>query len=302
MLGDPSATDLLKRLESEGDDFQTMLAAWSIAKVNPGVADAQQHAVELLTAGLGSEKPELREAAAVGLSELGASSDVVAPALLTALQDASDEQRSNIAEALADLGKPVLKKAIPALENPEFRDIAIEVIGRLGPDAAEAVGPLAAQLASATDEQKARINFALASIGDAASASSAEIAAGLQSDDEAVRQSALFALREFGVKGRGGVRPVAQFFLSTDDKFEKLAAAWTLAAMKPTGAIAPLAAALEEGLSNPNSAVRLETLRAIADLGTAAQPLAAKVTEVSVSDEDPDVREAAEELSQTLGD
>lgn len=302
-LGDSSATELLKRLETEGGELQKIVCAWSVAKLHPDDPDAAKHAVGLLAEALKSDRQDVREAAAIGLSRLEAPSDLVAPEMMAALDGASDHARANIVAGLASLGPAVLERATGALQKPEFRDIAIEVLARLGPQAAEAAQPLANQLSGATDKQKERIHHALGAIGPAAASTASAVAEGLESDDPAVRQSALYALRQFGEEGRAAMRPVAVFFQSTDDEFEKLAGAWTLAAMHPSGrALSATARALEAGLGHSDPMARLETVVAITDLGPGAAPLVGKLREAADNDTDAAVRDAAKEAAQSLSE
>ncbi|TWT78096.1 HEAT repeat protein [Posidoniimonas polymericola] len=299
-LGDSSATDLLRRLASQGGEFQQLVATWSIAKLHPDDPAAEKQAVGLLTKALASDRPEVREAAATGLSKLDAPVEVVAPALLSALESADAAQQSNIAAALASLGPKALDRAIAALDKPQFTDIAIEVLGRMGPDAEPAAEALAAKLEGASNEQRTRVQFALGAIGPGAESAAAQIAAGLASDDPAVRQSALFALRQTG-GGADARDQVAAFMKSSSDDFEKLAAAWTLARLEPSGEqLATLASVLKEGLGNSEPQARIETIDAIASLGPAALPLKAAVEKAAESDSNSDVREAAEGVAAGL--
>lgn len=300
-LGDPSSAGILQRLESEGGEFLKMVSVWSQCQIDKGNDELQQRAVTLLTQGLRSDRREVRDAAATGLARLGAPKDIVAPALLASLEGADDEQKSNIAEALASLGPVAVEKAIPALENPAFRDIAIEVIGRLGPEAGEAAGPLAALLPAVSEDQQRRINFALAAIGPGASKQGAAVVKGLASEDAGVRQSALFALRRLGPQDDATLHKIGEFYKASDSEFEKLAAAWAVAAMQPKDeALQAVVAALKPGLESGDQQTRFETVHAIAELGQGGAPFADKLRAMSDSDPDPAVRSLAGDVASGL--
>lgn len=296
MLGDESSTELLRRLSGEGGEFQQMVATWSIAVLHPNDPDAQQAALKKLAEGLKSDRPEVHDAAAVGLNKLNAPTEDVAAAMLAALQGASDTQKSNIAAGLANLGADkVLDRATTALGNPQFADVAIEVIGRLGPDAAPAVDALAAKLKDANPDQATRIRFALGAIGAAAASASGEIAAGLVEDSQAARHSALYALRETG--GAAARDQLAAFMKSTSDEFDKLAAAWALAGMQPSGEqLAAVAEVLKQGLKSQDPQLQIDTIDAIGRLGVAGTPLKAQLQAIASSDDHSDVRQAAADV------
>lgn len=300
-LGDPASCDLLRRLDAEGGEMQKMVCAWSLAMLNPDDQDAKLKAAKLLATALTSEQAELRQVAASGLWKLKAPPEVTAPLLMAAMEEVGEEGKSNMAAALASLGPDVLDRAINALQKPEFRDIAIEVIGRLGPEAGDAVAPLVKVFPHATKQQQARINFALASIGPSAGAAGDLVTMSLKDPDPAVRQSALFALRRMGKSGRASLEELIEFHKSSGDDFEKLAAAWAASAMAPDGAVVEvIVEALGQGLDHPDAKARYETVHAILDLGPVGKPLLEKLRRLANADADLEVSEAAEEALKRL--
>lgn len=298
-IGDESATDLLRKFETTGGSLQKMVSAWSLSKLHPDDPDAQRTAISLLTQGLKSERPEVRAAAAEGLSKLGAPVEAVAPALVEALRGASDADKSNIADALASLGPAIVGPAVKALGDPELRDVAIEVLGRLGPQAADAVDGLAGQLSTDLADQIVRVQFALAEIGPEASEAADQIALNLQHKAEEVRQSALFALRQLGAEAEEAIVPLQQQMKSAEEEFERVAAAWALAKMKlNTGLLDQVTTTLMKSLDDPDEQVRLETISAIGDMNVGKAAFTEKLKAMSVNDRSPTVRAAAKKAVQ----
>lgn len=299
-IGDEDATQLLRRLKGSGGEFQRVVCAWSISKLHPNDPAAQQEALFLLTAALKSERPEVRDAAAQGLLLLEAPREKTAAALLGALDGASEEQKANIAAALAGLGPGVLDRAIQALDNPAMRDIAIEVIGRLGSEASEAAAPLADLLEDATPDQQKRINFALASIGASAGSQCKALTDCLASDDPGVRQSALFALRRMGPHASAAADALNRTLQGTDDQFDRLATAWALAAVSSGKASDAVQEVLQKGLAHQDAHIRFETVKAIGDLDAQGAAFGDKLRDLAETDPDPEVRLLASEVAALL--
>lgn len=297
-IGDESATDLLKQLASTGGPFQEMVCGWAVAKLHPNDPAAMGHAIELLVKGLESDRLELRDAAAVGLKSLDASPEQVAPVLISAVKSATPEQRSHIAFALASLGPEVVPAATKMLADPDLRDIGIEVLGRLGKDAAEGVEDLTKCLAADADDCVARAQYALASIGAEAGSAAQQVAENLSSDVEEVRHSALFALRQFGAEAQEAAEPLHEFMESTNDQFEQYATAWALAKMKlDAHLLEEVTESLQSALDSADEQVRLETIAAISDLGPAGAVFRENLQKLAKDDPSPEVRAAAEEAS-----
>ncbi|MEM8866370.1 MAG: HEAT repeat domain-containing protein [Planctomycetota bacterium] len=293
-IGADSATPLLRELETTGDEFQAMACAWSLAKLHPDDPDAADHAVESLVAGLMSEREAMRNAAAAGLRELDVPAGTVSEALIAAVKDATPEQRSHIALALASLGPEVTTYAVRALADPTLRDVAIEVLGRLGADAVDGVDSLSELLQQESDELVARAQYALASIGIEAGEATESLAQNLEHKSEEVRQSALFALRQIGAGAQQAAEPLHEFLETTEDQFEQFATAWTLAKLKlDAHLLEEVTETLSEALESDDEQVRLETIAAIRDLSQAGDAFDAKLKDLAENDPSPEVRAAA---------
>lgn len=293
-IGAESATGLLHELEASGGEFQAMACAWSLAKLHPEDPDALAHALELVVAGLKSEREPMRNAAAAGLRELDPPREQASAALIAAVRSATPEQRSYIALALASLGPEVVPRAVKALGDPDLRGVAIEVLGRLGEEAAGGVDGLVGVLKLDAAEAVAKAQYALAAIGEDAGKAAGSLAENLKSDAESVRHSALYALRQLGAGASEAAEPLHAFLESTDDQFEQLATAWALAKLKLSGAVLErVTRTLEAGLESDDERVRLETISAIRDLGEPGAVFEAKLQAMAASDPSPEVRAAA---------
>ncbi|MEM1305063.1 MAG: HEAT repeat domain-containing protein, partial [Planctomycetota bacterium] len=295
-VGDESATALLVDLFNGGGEFQKMVCAWSLAKLHPDDPVAEEKAISLLTAALKSDRPEVRGAAAEGLKLLGAPKAKLAAAFVEVVADASDADKVNIADALAGLGPEVAPAMINELANPQTRDVAIEVLARLGPQAVGAAEGLADQLAECTAEQLAQLQYALAEFGPEATSAADKIAGNLRDTLAEVRHSALYALRKIGAESTAARDELASLMQSAEDEFESFAAAWALAKVDlEAKTLGMVAARLEKALDHPDERVRLETIRAIKDLGPAGSPFADKLADMEENDPSAEVRSAAGE-------
>ncbi|MEM6798660.1 MAG: HEAT repeat domain-containing protein [Planctomycetota bacterium] len=295
-IGDASASDLLTKLESTGGPFQAMSCAWSLAKLNPDDPTAQDHAIEKLVGGLMSERELMRNAAAAGIKELAPPPEKIGPKLIAAVRTATQEQKSYIALALATLGPEIVPRTVNALGDPVLRDVAIEVLGRLGADAADGVDGLIECLKLDAADNVARAQYALASIGDQAGKAADGLAANLTHEAEQVRQSALFALRQIGAEAQSATGPLQEFLDSADSEFEKYATAWALSKMQlEAQVLEKVTASLNAALESDDERVRLETIAAIRDLGPAGVVFEAKLKEMAANDPSAEVRAAAKD-------
>ncbi len=133
----------------------------------------KQTGVAIFSAALKHQDPEIREAFAMGLGEMGVEAKAVVPALVEALTDSSRRVRQEVAHTLGKMGVEA-KAAVPALikalqdEDDDFREQAIEVLGGLGSEAKAAVPGLIALLKENTDRLPQQAASALAKIGPAA--------------------------------------------------------------------------------------------------------------------------------------
>jgi HEAT repeat protein len=220
---------------------------------------------------------------------------MVAPSLLAVASDPDPHVSTNIVNALAGLGEPVVPRATRALQNPNARALAVRVLTKLGPKAAAAVQPLIDAAKDSDPEFRKSVHFALAAIGPAAAPATESLVEAISNKDERVRESALYALREIGPGAKAAARPLLRL-ASADHSFDSLAAAWALSRIVPenTTVAAKVIPVLIRGLSHPGEQTRLNTAEALAEWGPAAAGATAELRRVARDDGSAAVRAAAE--------
>ncbi len=300
-IGAKDADGPLRQALAKDEPFLQMVAAWALAEIHPADQALTKQAVDKLVHGLGSDDAQIRTAAAKGLQMLKAPPELVAPTLMTVANDPDPNVSANVVSALAGLGESVVPRATKALQNPEYRGLAVRVLTRLGPKASGAVEPLIAAMPEADPDFRAEIQFALAAIGPAAAPATGALAEAISSSDQRVRESALFALREIGPAAQAAA-PALIEKMQADGSFDALAAAWALARIVPDDAnvAAKALPTLTGGLSSSDEQVRLESAEALAAWGPAAKGAGAALTRAAEQDGSAAVRAAAEEALRRI--
>jgi HEAT repeat protein len=278
-----------------------MIAAWSIAKLNPDDQAALKTAVAKLVQGLKNNDPAIRTAAAKGLQKLQAPPELVAPELVQLLSDNNPEVQANVVDAAAGLGESVVPRIIRGLETPELRETGVRVLRKLGPKAAAAVNPLIKTAAGANPKLRTEIQLALGAIGPAAAPAAEMLAKSLASKDAGERESALFALRQIGPKAAVATRPLLQK-MQADESFDSKAAAWALARIAPDNeqVSVNVVRKLARALSDADEVVRLESAAALGDMGRAAKAAEAALEKAANGDSSETVRSTAAESLQHI--
>ena len=294
-IGAKDADMELNAAAAKSDPFLQMIAAWALAKLHPNDQAAQKTAIDKLIRGLESDNETLRHAAAKSLQLLKAPPEMVAPGLVSLLNDPSPEKHANAIEAIASLGESVVPKVTNALKNPQLRGPAIQVLTKLGPKAAGAVQPLIEAAKGADPKTRTDIQFALAAIGPAGAPATEMLVESLADKDAGVRESALLALRKIGPGAKGAVQRLTRR-MQADDSFEAIASALALSRVASGDAkIAGLVAAkLAKGLSHADEQTRLECVGALIEMGPAANSAAPALQRAAKEDSSDLVREAAE--------
>lgn len=297
-IGDKDADSKLKSATANKDPFIQMMAYWALAKIHPEDLTATKTAVEKLAQALKSDKPHVRTAAAKSIQSLHAPPEVVAPIMVTLINDPNPEVRANVIDAAASLGESVVPRLSNGLKNPQLRAAAIKVIAKLGPKAAGAVTPLMEAAVSADAKTRTEIQLALAAIGPAAAPATEMLAKSLASKDAGERESALLALRKIGPGAKAAVEPLMDR-MNADESFESNAAAWALTRIAPDDAKVSEAVMpkLMKGLASTDEETRVEAVDALAAMGKDG-PVKAALEKVAKEDSSPVVREAAESAVQ----
>ncbi len=297
-IGATNAEQLLQNGAKSDDAFEAMVATWALAKTSPGDDQRMQAAIQHLVKGLESDNPQIGHAAAQGLLTLDIPPGMAVPYLIAAAKNPA--AKDHVVNALASLGKKALPHASKGLANPATRELAIEVLGRMGPDAAGATQALVACLDDADPEFCEQANNVLAQIGPSAAAATAALVKELAAPQADVRQSAMYALREIGpaasLAKAALLRHMEQADVDTPaGSFERLATAWTLSRIDPHDQqlAKQLVPVILEGLESNSELERRESISAAVDLGKAAGPLKGKLEQLAESDPDSSVRGAA---------
>ncbi len=109
---------------------------------------------------------------------------------------------------------------------------AIQLLIKIGPDAAPAVPALTATLADPEPELRRESLFALGAIGPPSAKATDKIVAKLADDDQEVRHAACYALGKIG-PGAQAALPKLRTAMDSDDEFMRLAAVWASLKISP---------------------------------------------------------------------
>jgi HEAT repeat protein len=120
------------------------------------------------------------------------------------------------------------------------------------------------------------------------------LAQAIGSDNQHIRESALYALRQIGPAAMGAREPLLAR-MKADDSFDALASAWALARIAPGDATVAAQAVpkLQRGLSADDEPTRLECAEALAAFGPAAKSAVPTLQRVAKEDAAEEVRAAA---------
>lgn len=283
-----------------------MLSLWALARLNPEEERVVRYAADTIAAGLTSEDPYLRSASARALADFKGHPDIVAPALIDALDDADPAVVGNALDALATLGPVILDKLDDVLQQDELRHFVTRLIYRMGDRAASTVPALVEALKEEPENEddvrfRAELQLALAGIGPAAAPAVPELIKSLSSKERDVRGTACYALGKIGDEAAAAVPELKRCVeeLGPDDQLPFL---WTLLKLQPNDrelgekAVPLLTAALD----SPDPLVRAEAADALGQLGESAKP-ALEALRQRMQDPSREVRQAAETALQRLG-
>jgi HEAT repeat protein len=158
--------------------------------------------VSQLAAALGGGDPAERAKAAERLARLGADAQAAAIPLVRASADEAEEVREWATAALEELGPPEAgdRDALAGLLEDDHADVgywAATLLGRLGREAAAAVGPLAEALSvDRATSVRQRAAWALAKIGPPAHAATDALQKAAASDDPRLARLAQRAIEQ----------------------------------------------------------------------------------------------------------
>ncbi|MGI9429619.1 MAG: HEAT repeat domain-containing protein, partial [Bythopirellula sp.] len=188
------------------------------------------------------------------------------------------------------------------LEYPALRRQSVEILGRLGPDAADAVPALLKYVDDDDPEMRADILTTLGHIGPGAKEGIDVVMKALDDQDEEVVVSAVYAIGKIGPEAVDCVNGVKGLLDGGDPRFQTVCA-WALVKVMPDNEeyrkiALPL---LIKALERDDDSVRSEAASTLGAIGSAAQGAVAKLQELAENDANPEVRELASEALREIG-
>jgi len=266
------ALDAVVEVTGDGDSYNVAEAAM------PVLVELGPEMVDTLVEGLGSERENVRVAAAYILCEIG------------------PEARGAMGR-LGDL-----------LDDPNrwVRWFAVESLGHVGPDAAEYVDQLIPLAEHEDGQTRLRAVVALGRIGPAAKAAVPVLRRAHEKDEQAaVRRAAKVALYqvnldEIAAEATAGATEEVQKLigqLQKGDEFESVAAAEALSKIGPQAIDA--IPALAQALQRDEKWLRAAAAETLGTMGAEAEPVVPMLRRVAEDDE-PEVRAAAKKALQRI--
>jgi len=301
-IGDKSAIAALKQALNTNDEFLRVVAAWALIQLEDEDEQAVSKWAEVMLEGLRSQDPHVRGAAARAVVESRPLPDSFVAKLGDSLDDVPPDCLAQVVEGIAAQGKGALPRVIRALGVPTLRPYAIQVVRRLGPEAAAAVPALIEALQDKDPSIVKEAEFALGAIGPEASAATDALIQALTNDDEQVRFTACYALGQIGPAARAATPSLAGL-LKSEDEFLRFAGIWALLRIHPDDPRVKKAAVpiLTQALGDPREHIRSEAAAALGEIGPAAAS-ALEALEPLKDDPSPAVREiVAESIRRIRG-
>jgi HEAT repeat protein len=136
--------------------------------------------------------------------------------------------------------------------------------------------------------------------GAAAAPAVPELIKSLASDEEQVRNSAIYALGKIGPAAKPASADLRSL-LDSEDEFARFAAMWALVRIDPSDArlVAVAVPALRKGLSDERPLVRAESAATLGELGAAAKSALPELNKAA-EDADASVSAAAKDAIQKI--
>ncbi len=294
------AADKLRSFSQGDDDLLKVCALWAIEKIEPDDQRLKTETVPALVNLLLNEDPNVRNAAAFAVLQLEPGSEVVAPLFAEAFGKASEEARVDMISAIASLGGQAVPRLVVGLEYPNVRRQIIEVLGEMGPEAAEAVPALLKHVDDEDPATRADIFVTLGHIGPAAKAATEAATKALQDSEQEVQSSAVYALGSIGPDAAVCADQIIKLMDSGNPRLTTVCA-WALVHIDPSNQeyyhqAIPL---LMEAINSERVVVRVEAISTLGMIGPAAREALESLAKLA-DDPDPAVREAAAEAIKMI--
>ena len=311
-LGKIGATDAdvaLERMAANTDPFLASIAAWARAKVRPDDEELRRKALGSLTGAFASDRPNVRSGVISALSDLAgklddASCTTLAEAFVQRLTDADPEVQTAAAAALVRLGGRGVPALGAALNDPERRRIALELLAGIGAAAKPTLDQLIGILRDGDPVVAGDAAIAIAAIGPQAAAAVPELTKMLADPPAPTdanagffpqqRFAAIYALGRIGPDANAAASRLRELSQS-DEELLATVATWASLKISPQDSslfesAVPL---LRRALRGEREMARLEAAIALGDIGAAADSAIPILELVSEDDSSAGVRAAA---------
>lgn len=321
----PGADAALEKASADADPFLATIATWARARIHPDDPALVDAAVTRLTAGLSSDRPNVRAAALRGIADLRGSipddrEAEVANAVVKMVNDPRGDVAQAAAEALMQMGPTAIAALEQSLADPALEMPAVQLLSALGKLSKPAVDSLTESLGDADPVIRGEAAVALASVGpDAAEAVPSLIkmvsaaveepaapaeSAGIDMVGSAAgnRLAAIFALGKIGPASAKAVEALTALAAIDNDDMLATMASWALLKIEP-GNPAHFEAAiprLRKALRAERETVRIEAARALGEIGYPASSAIPMLELLAEDDPSPAVRAAAAEALPKL--
>jgi HEAT repeat protein len=293
----PAGAESVVRKNAASDDAMlSTVSAWALAKSHPQDKKLMAAALEQLLGKLDDKDPNVRTAAARGLVALQPDPELALPIFSRELKSADETKIHYALDALASIGSPAVPRLALALKFEHLRPDVLEILRRLGPQAAPATDALATFVGD-QDERTARAaTLALAAVGPDAKGAAPALLAALAQPENPNAHAIVYALGRIGAGAVEAQGPLTKLLQGSDQDLA-LIAAWSLTKIAPSQATATnVLPVLEQGLAAPEAIKRRGAAETLAELGPLAKPAAPALEKAS---KDPD-KSVSEEATKAL--
>ena len=302
-IGDEQAQVALEQAANSKDLFLQLVAFESLIKLNPNDRAMVERAIAIFVKQLDSPRLELSEAAASALGQNELPSDLANDALMQSLKsDAAPEVVEFVIQAFVRRGKASVRRVASALFEPGLQSRAVQILSRIGPDAADAV-PSLLRLFQETQDVKLQqeVVFALGAIGKASADATPALMEALKQESKELQTVVCYSLGRIGPDA-SDANPMLLELADSSDHLLRIAALWGLVKVNPGNEeIAKFAVPhLLSTLDDERPTVRAEMARLLGELGKPAIAAVTQLKELGQSDLNQAVREAATEALKKI--
>lgn len=234
---------------------------------------------------------KVRIAAAEALGAIGPAAAGAVESLAAGLNDPSGAVTLASGEALGKIGEPGINVLAKQLQVDAYRPFVAAILQSAGESAAPAVPELIKHINDPDETTQGEVIVALAAVGPKAATAIAPLEKLLRSDSATGRPAAAYALGK--LKSESSI-PLLKKSVSDPNEKVRNASAFALVTMNPSDKdlIAIALPRLIKGLKHERPLVRVESARAIRQIGLPAQPAIPALLETA-NDSASEVRAAA---------